>query len=505
MIKTQKIRLALLIFGLSSAVFAQTASQSTTDQTNAQTPTQSAPDQSTAQTTTDQTAKDQSAAQPAPAFGQNAPVLNPDNPPVTGLDEPGLDLHTASSSFVSPALQVSESADTNGANQFGGSGLESVSRVLGAFDLQQFWPKSDVLLEYLGGGEFYSNPYEVVQLQALGLDAVTRWRTGQITLRDAFSYLPDGTFAFGYGGVPGLGIANGNLGLGQVGGGLPGLNNPNGQLAPVGNIARLSNTAILDAVQAINPVSAITVAGGYGNSHFYDSSNCALSPDSCLINSDQVTVQAGYSHLLNRQDQIGIVYAFQLFQFPQATGGQVYLHIVNLRYSHNITGRLSLIAGAGPEYIDLENGGNASRWTESARVTLRYKFAHSSMFASYEKYTSTGAGVFAGANVQSAGFGFIRPIGRTWQFFADAAYSHNTQLQGLLNTSGTSSYNSGSAGITLRKHLGRSFDFFTVYRFGEVAFGNSEPFAGVYGNSNVSQRQIGTVGLEWHPRPTRIE
>ena len=102
---------------------------------------------------------------------------------------------------------------------------------------------------------------------------------------------------------------------------------------------------------------------------------------------------------------------------------------MNLRYSHNITGRLSLMAGAGPEYIDLENGGYASRWTESARVTLRYKFAHSSMFASYEKYTSTGAGVFAGANVQSAGFGFIRPVGRTWQFFADVAYSHNTQLQ----------------------------------------------------------------------------
>ena len=67
MITTQKIRLALLIFGLSSALFAQTASQSTPDQTNTQTPSQSTPDQSTDQTTTDQTAKDQSADQPATA------------------------------------------------------------------------------------------------------------------------------------------------------------------------------------------------------------------------------------------------------------------------------------------------------------------------------------------------------------------------------------------------------------------------------------------------------
>ena len=115
MMPLPKIRLALLFLGMSSALFAQ-----------------SPPDESKPQPPAD--------AVPSPAFGQTAPVLSPDNPPVTGLDEPGLDLHAASSSFVSPALQVSESADTNGANHFGNSGLESVSRVLGAFDLQQFWP-----------------------------------------------------------------------------------------------------------------------------------------------------------------------------------------------------------------------------------------------------------------------------------------------------------------------------------------------------------------------------
>jgi hypothetical protein len=475
-----KIRLALLFLGMSSALFAQ-----------------STPDESKPQPPAD--------AVPSPAFGQTAPVLSPDNPPVTGLDEPGLDLHAASSSFVSPALQVSESADTNGANHFGNSGLESVSRVLGAFDLQQFWPKTDVFLEYLGGGEFYNSPFAAVQLQAVGFEGVTRWRTGQLSLRDTFSYLPDGTFVIGYGGSPGLGFANGNFGTGLPGGGLPGLNSPNSELAPVGNIPRLSNTAILDAVQAINPVSAITVAAGFSNSHFFDTSNCSLSPLSCLINSDQITIQGGYSHLVNRHDQIGVVYAFQLFQFPQATGGQIYLHIVNLRYSHTITGRLTLIAGAGPQYTEIEKGGYASRWTVSARVVLRYKLAHSSLFLSYQKYTSAGAGVFAGANVQAAGLGYMRPVGRTWQLYGDLRYSHNTEVDGLLNASGASSYDSGSAGLTLRKHLGRTYDFFASYHFGEVGFSDSAPFGAVYGTGNLSQRQIGTVGVEWHPRPTRIE
>ena len=57
-------------------------------------------------------------------------------------------------------MQVSESADTNGGNELGNTGLESITRVFGALDLQQFWPKSDLFLEYLGGGAFYSNPYD---------------------------------------------------------------------------------------------------------------------------------------------------------------------------------------------------------------------------------------------------------------------------------------------------------------------------------------------------------
>ena len=154
MLRMRIIGWALLIFGVSVCAAAQSSSQSPAGTT------------------------------PAPAFGQNAPVLNPENPPVSGLDEPTLELRTASRSFVSPALQVSESADTNAGNALGTTGLESISRVLGAFDLQQLWPKSDLFLEYLGGGAFYSNPYDVKQLQAVGLEAVSRWRTGQITLRD---------------------------------------------------------------------------------------------------------------------------------------------------------------------------------------------------------------------------------------------------------------------------------------------------------------------------------
>jgi len=472
MSRMQTTRLALLIFGMSICAAAQNNPQSQPEN-----------------------------PAPAPAFGQNAPVLNPENPPVTGLDEPGLELRTATRSFVSPALQVSESADTNGGNQIGASGLESVTRVLGAFDMQQFWPKSDLFLEYLGGGAFYGSPYDVKQLQAAGLDAVTRWRTGQATLRDSFSYLPDGSFAIGtFGGAPGLGLASGTLGIGLQGGALPGTLN-GAQLGSVGNIPRIANTATLDVVQAFNPVSAITVVGGFSNSHFDD-------PTHTLINSDQITVEGGYSHLISRHDQIGLLYGFQLFQFPQAVGGEIYNHIVNVRWSHTITGRLSVIAGAGPQYTDLEEGGSYPHWSVSARVQLRYKYGHSSLVATYEKFTSSGSGFFAGANTQAARLGFKRPLGRTWDFYADLSYSRNTKIQsadfGAMNAG---SYNEGSAGAVFRRHLGRAYDFFAAYRFNDVAFSTvgNVPVDLPGSTGRIALRHVGTMGVEWHPRPTRIE
>ncbi len=445
---------------------------------------------------------------PAPAFGQNAPVLNPENPPISGLDEPGLDLRTASRSFIAPALQLSESADTNAGNQFGSNDLQAVTRFLGAFDLQRFWSKTDFLAEYLGGGALYSSDTSVQQMYSVGAEIVNRWRTGQITMRDSFSYLPEGSFMIGaYGGMPGLGLANGGLGTGEVGGGLPGSNNfGTGQEGAIGLIPRIANTAIADAVQSLTPRTALTVAGGFSNAHFFDDANQ-------LVNSDQTTVQAGLSHLLNRHDQVAALYGYQLFRFPQITGGQIQNHIVNLRWGHTITGRLSLIAGAGPQYTIIQgvNIPDQKHWSANGRVQLRYKLQHTSFVAAYEKYTSAGSGFYAGADSQVARLGMKRTLGRTTDLFVDLGYSHDKRLGTFAGGLGAlgNHYDEGFAGAVVRKHFGRVFDFFMAYRFGEIGFDVSQPglctLVGSGACGRTSNRNMGTVGVEWHPTPTRIE
>ncbi len=428
---------------------------------------------------------------PAPAFGQTAPILNPDNPPLSGLDEPSLEMKTASRSFISPAVQVGESYDSNAANALSGSKGERVSNVLGALDLQIFWPKTDLFLEYLGGGVFGDNPYFVRELQAVGFEGVTRWRTGQVTARDGFSYLPDGSFfAASAGGLPGFGIATGG-GIG-TGSALPGLLHFG---TGIGTIPRLSNTGSLDVVQAITPRSAFTLIGAFANAHYFDNTDN-------LSNSDQTTVEGGYSHLINRHDQLAAVEAFQLFQFPTTSGGEIYNDVFNIRWSHTISGKMSFVGGVGPQWTEVRYVVISPNWSVAGRAALRYRFRHTSMLASYEKFTTAGGGIFTGAQTQIAQLTARRPIGRTFDLTAEGGYSHNKRLQaaGSVNAN---IYDEGFAGATLRKHLNRTWDIIGAYRFSEAWFDVPVTIGGSTGKTN--RRQIGTIALEWHPKAIRIE
>jgi hypothetical protein len=432
------------------------------------------------------------ATPPAPAYGQSAPILNPENPPLSGLDEPSLELRAVNRSFVSEAIQVGESGDSNAQNALGGSQSQALSHVLGALDLQKFWPRSDLFLEYLGGGVFGDTNYFVRQLQAVGLEGVSRWRTGQITFRDGFSYLPDGSFfASTAGGLPGFGIATGVLGLG-----LPGVFHL--EEGSVGTVPRLSNLASLDVVQAITPRSAFTVVGAYANDHFYHNAGNEL------INGDDTTVEAGYSHLVSRRDQVAVVYAFQLFRFPLAVGGEIYNNILNVRYSHVISGKMSFIGEVGPQYTDLLYGLHYKQWSPTGRAVLRYHFTHTYITASYEKFLSQGSGFFAGANTQVAEATLRRPFGRTYEFLVEGGYSRNVRLQSSdFGASTASVYNEGFGGMVLRKHLNRTWDAIAALRSSIVAFNNTVTEAGSTGKTNI--HEIGMIAIEWHPRATRIE
>jgi len=445
--------------------------------------------------------------EPVSPLGQSAPILNPDNPPISGVDEAGLDMRSGERSFISYGLSASETADSNANNTLGGQSVSSVTHFLGAVDLQRLYTKTDVFAEYLGGGAFYSNSTQTFrQLHAAGFMAITRWRTGRLTLRDSFSYLPEGSFSVGaFGGVPGLGIATGSGQSGLAGGGLPGSHFfGNGQFGSVGLTPRIANSALVDVVQSLTPRSAVTFAVGFSNAHFFDDTHV-------LINSDRELVEGGYSYMLGRRDQIAAVYGFQQFRFPQDAGGQIDAHIINFRWGHTISGKMSMTLGGGPEYLLFEipvpgsTPVNIHRWTSNGRAVFRYRFTRTSLAASYEKLTTAGSGFFAGSDTQAVRLGLTRPLARTWEIYGDLGYAHNRRLQEQL-TQGLpgNTFDHGFVRLLLRKHLGREWSAFAAYRFNDLNFDNK--FCQDQGLcSRISERHMGTVGVEWHPRPTRID
>src|SRR5438093_10609444 len=79
----------------------------------------------------------QQPAAPAPAFGPDNSAPMTENPPLSGLDQPGLEPHAAPLSYLQPAAHISESADSNVANNLGsGNGVHSITRPLGSLEMR---------------------------------------------------------------------------------------------------------------------------------------------------------------------------------------------------------------------------------------------------------------------------------------------------------------------------------------------------------------------------------
>jgi len=271
-------------------------------------------------------------ASPAPAFGQEPPPPQVTlAPPITSLDEMSLEPAIAARSFLQPGVHVTESVNSN----LGKNGVVGITRLLGSLDLTRIWSRYTFLADYVGGAAIYSDAWgQPSQIHEMAAAQRYSWRTGQLQVRDALTYLPEGSF--GFSGLNGAG--GGGLG-GGVGGGFGGGNS----YGSLGTQPRLTNGVSLDVRESLNPRSAITAAAGYTFTDF-------LHPNTALgtINSRQESAQVGYSRVLNHFDQLGLQYVFDQFQFPVANAGKVDAQTIQVLYEHAVSGRMQIILGVGP-------------------------------------------------------------------------------------------------------------------------------------------------------------
>jgi hypothetical protein len=466
----------------------------------------------------------------APAATAPAEQNNVENPPLSGLDAPTAEPAFGGRSYLVPGLQVSESVDSNAASSSSQNTHPSeITRGLGSVDMQKIWRQYQFGLDYIAGGDFYTGPKftathgRATQVHTFAANQRILWRTGQLAIRDSFDYLPEGSFGFSsYGGAGGFGSAIGGgvsgsgagtgLGGGLAGGTAGGLGSVG--YGSIGYQPRIDNSAIVDVVQGLSPRSTVTLAGGYNVSDYLDKSSAPFA----IINSQQTTGQVGFNRLLNRRDQVGVQYAFQEFHFPRAGSGSVEAHVWNALYGHRVTGKLNFTVAGGPQLVILHsapinlgggvflpvpdtktvsaNGSVTFAYTVSARTTAQIVF---------QRYVTPGSGFYAGANTNAARLSVGHLFGRHWVTNTDAGYSHNTNLQTTTSASSAGvkshSYQFWYAGTSLQRQLGKQFSAFVTYQYNDM--GLSSCVSGVCSQS--AGRHTGMVGINWHPKPIRLD
>jgi hypothetical protein len=439
--------------------------------------------------------------QPAPAYGtDNAIPANSENPPISGLDLPNLQPHAAPLSYLQAGAHFTESVDSNIADTLGGTQVSTITQLLGSVELQRLWSHYDLGLEYVGGVGYYNvSGVGLRQIEELGLDQKVTWKRGELNLRDAFSYQPEGTFGSAYGGVSaaGAGIGEENIFYGAS------------ALGDLGQSPILMNNALADVEESLSPKSAITATGGYSFVHF-------LQNDSVLGNSfigaNETTGQVGYDRLLGRHDQAALVYGYQRFDF--STSETFQNQLIQLMWGHRISGRMNFIIGVGPQFTQSDVPGYGLHISAAGRAQLQYQFPKVILHLTYAHFITTGSGFFAGASTDLARLSASRPLGRRWEGFTDIGYSRNSRVLPttcFVTASGApcpgvaaNVYNFGFAGAGMSRNFGREFKAFVSYQFNYLSFDSS--FCGTTGPCNrISQRQVGTIGLDWTPRPLRID
>jgi len=444
---------------------------------------------------------------PPAAFGQdNPPVLVNDNPPISGLDRPSLEPNIQPRSMLLGGIEASEALDTNiGSDAF--PAIHSVTRALGGLTMQRLWSRYQVAAAYVGGVGYYNTAGQgLKQIQEVQAQQSMLWRTGQLTMRDSFSYLPEGSFGYGsYGGSGGfqLGLGGVGEGMGMVGSGFGGHYGILGseQFGSLGQASRVTNVAVADVVENLTPRSSVTAAGSYGLVHF---DNAAAG----LINSRQLGAQGGYNYTLGPKDQIAVMFGFQSFHFPGLIGADnINSEVVQLMYGRRVSGRMDLVLGGGPQWTRIQDplAGTTSRLSGSGRATLRYRFHKATAAISYERFNTNGSGFFAGAQSDVVRINAARPFWRRYNAQGDIGFAYNKRLQQSVLGVDAASYKYVFAGFAVRRQFGYNWGAFLGYQFNDQIFDASCTVAGAPCGNRIAVRHVLTVGLDWHFRPIRID
>ena len=407
--------------------------------------------------------------------------IQPDNQPLSGVQNPTLGTPEIRHSYWVPGIEYSNTSRSNSLNGGANSGWNTTSFVSTDLSLLGAWRHSTLSANYSGGGYFSTDSGQGNgQYQQLSANYEMDGRKWQVLFVDEFSYLPQSSF--GFGGPSGLstpGIA------GSLAVPLPGLQTgyvPSQTiLTTIG--PRYSNSSGAQLTYKVSARGSVTVAGSYGILRFIDPGN---------IDSNTQILNAGYDYSITRRNSIGFTYRFGAYRYPgdpQALGD----HVVQFEYGRKITGRMALKLAGGPEFTTFRVplGSSTERISGSGNASLTYAFNQSSIALSYMHGVSGGSGVFNGVDTDQVNATWSKRLTRIWNGSVNFGYARNRQI---LSAGSSPVFDTWLAGAGLNRSLGRTAYFSLGYQAQIQSANAAAP------GTNYTTQQL-FLSFQWHTRP----
>jgi hypothetical protein len=94
-------------------------------------------------------------------------------------------------------------------------------------------------------------------------------------------------------------------------------------------------------------------------------------------------------------------------------------------------------------------------------------------------------------------------MNRLWTINGDVGYTHNSRLLPSVAPGEPSSFQNIYAGFGIRRQFGRYLGGYLTYDYSDLSF--NIPICNVTECGRSSQRNTVIIGLDWHPRPIRID
>ena len=416
---------------------------------------------------------------------QNPNALQPDTTPLTGLQNATLGSPEVRHSYWVPGVQYAGTIQSSGSNS---SGWTMNNYLIGNVSLLKAWSRSQLAVNYSGGGFFSTNSaVGNGTYQQLALAQTFQWNRWAMQILDQFSYLPQS--GFGFGGGTNLGVAG--VG-GSIGPSIPGMGSgylPN-QSIYAGFGPQYSNAVALQLTYATSPRGSITASGSYGILNFVDPGN---------VDNNSTTGTVGYNYTLTKANSIGTFYRFSSYHFvgqPQAFGDNSF----NLAFSRKLTGRLAFQAFGGPDITTFRVpvDGQSSKVGANLGVNVTYGLRNGGLTGSYFHGLTGGSGVFTGSTVNQVNFGANHTLSRVWSGQANFGYAHNTAVVSS-GTPGSPTYNSWYFGGGVSRPLGRNTTLAIAY-YASISGYSHAGCTTSSCNSSLTTNNV-TVNIQWHARP----